>query len=96
MAAYIIVRMNVKDPNQYAEYTRLTPEIIEKFGGRFLVRGGDLMTLEGPEEERRIVLLEFPSQDKAAEFYHSPEYSEARKLREGAAEGEFVLVEGVD
>jgi len=94
MAAYIIVRMNVTNWDQYKEYTKVTPGIIEKFGGRFLVRGGEIITLEGPKETQRIVVLEFPSLEKAKEFYYSKEYAEAKKLREGAATGSFQLIEG--
>ena len=95
MSAYIIAKINVTNPDQYKEYTKATPGIIEKFGGRFLARGGEIMTLEGPEENLRIVLLEFPSLEKAREFYNSKEYGEAKKLRRGAATASFVAVEGI-
>ena len=54
-----------------------------------------LATLEGPEESRRVAILEFPNIDKAKEFFYSPEYQETRKLREGAAEAQLVAIEGV-
>ena len=95
MSAYIIAKINVTNPDQYKEYTKATPGIIEKFGGRFLARGGEIMTLEGPEENLRIVLVEFPTLEKAREFYHSKEYGEAKKLRRGAATASFVVVEGI-
>jgi len=95
MSAYIIAKINIANPDQHKEYTRVTPGIIEKFGGRFLARGGETMTLEGPEENLRIALLEFPSLEKAREFYNSKEYGEAKKLRQGAATASFVVVEGI-
>ena len=95
MSAYIIAKINVTNPDQYKEYTKATPGIIEKFGGKFLARGGETVTLEGQEENLRIVLLEFPSLEKAREFYNSKEYGEAKKLRQGAATASFVAVEGI-
>ncbi|MCX5855891.1 MAG: DUF1330 domain-containing protein, partial [Deltaproteobacteria bacterium] len=68
---------------------------IEKYGGKAIARSTDPITLEGPEETRRIVILQFPTVEKAREFYQSPEYQEARKLREGAATGELIVVEGI-
>ena len=92
--AYLLVQVDVTNPQQYGEYTKLTPAIIEKFGGRFLARGGRSTTLEGAPAASRVVLIEFPSFDRAQAFYNSPEYTAARKVREGAAKVQFVLVEG--
>jgi uncharacterized protein (DUF1330 family) len=96
MAAYVIVRINVNNWDQYKEYMKLTPGIIAKYDGRFIVRGGETVTLEGPEEKWRIVVVEFPDLAKAKEFYYSPEYTDARKIREGAALAQFVAVSGVE
>jgi uncharacterized protein (DUF1330 family) len=96
MAAYIIARINVTDPDQYKEYMNVTPGIIAKYDGRFIVRGGEKVTLEGPEEKWRIVVVEFPDLPKAKAFYYSPEYTAARKIREGAALAQFVAVRGVE
>ena len=96
MAAYVIARVSVTDWDQYNEYIKVTPGIISKFGGRFIVRGGETVTLEGPEEKWRIVVLEFPDLAKAKEFYYSPEYTDARKIREGASLAQFVAVAGID
>ena len=94
MAAYIIVRMHVTDMEQYKEYAKATPDVVAQYGGRFIVRGGETVTLEGPEEKDRIVVLEFSSMDRAKAFYGSEAYTVAAKLREGAASAQFVLVEG--
>jgi len=93
--AYVIVRVKVTDPDQYDKYKLLTPDAIAKHGGSFVVRGGDHEVLEGPADDRRMVVLEFPSMDQARAFYDSPEYREARATRHGAAEMEMVAVEGV-
>ncbi len=94
MAAYIIVRMHVTEMEQYKEYTKVAPGVVAQYGGRMLVRGGETVTLEGPEEKDRIVVLEFPSLDQAKAFYGSEEYTAAVKLREGAARAQFIAVEG--
>lgn len=95
MTAYLIVRMNVTDMEQYREYMKLTPAIIEKFGGQFIVRGGDVVTLEGEPESRRIVVVQFPSVEVAQSFYNSDEYQHAISVRKEAAEGQFIVVNGI-
>ena len=95
MAAYIIAFIDVTDPQRYAQYTKLTPDAIARHGGKFIVRGGEKLTLEGPAENRRVVVLEFPTFEQAKTFYDSPEYRHAKSFREGAAEASFLLVEGV-
>jgi uncharacterized protein (DUF1330 family) len=95
MPAYIIARIHVTDWSKYSEYTKVTPGVIAEFGGRFLVRGGKISTLEGPEESGRLVLIEFPSFETATAFYQSQRYQEAKHLRAGAATGQFLVVEGV-
>ena len=96
MAAYLIARVNVTDWDKYNEYVKVTPDIIAQYGGRFIVRGGETVTLEGPEEKWRIVVVEFPDLARAEEFYHSAEYAAARNIRAGAAKGQFVAVSGVE
>jgi uncharacterized protein (DUF1330 family) len=94
MAAYILALIEVTDPEKYRQYAKLTPDAIAKHGGRFIVRGGKSITLEGPPETRRIVVLEFPTLEQAQTFYHSPEYQHAKSFREGAANANFILVDG--
>ena len=96
MAAYMIARVNVTDWDKYNEYIKVTPGIIAKYDGRFIVRGGETVTLEGPEEKWRMVVVEFPDLEKAKEFYYSPEYTDAKKIREGAALAQFVAIDGFD
>lgn len=95
MSAYVIARVNVTDADQYAKYKLLTPAAIEAHGGNFIVRGGEHQVLEGTADDRRIVVLEFPSSDAARAFYDSPGYVEARAVRAGAADMEMVVVDGV-
>lgn len=93
--AYVIGQIDVTNAAQYAEYAKLTPDIVAKYGGRFMARAGRSATLEGPPARSRVVIIEFPSFDAAQQFYASAEYSAARKVREGAAAAQFVLVEGL-
>ena len=95
MSAYLIARVNVTDMDQYKNYMKLSPGIIDKFGGKFVARGGGLITLEGDEETNRVVIVEFPSSEAAQAMYNSPEYQAAIKVREHAAEGQFIVVDGV-
>ena len=94
MPAYIIARVNVTDPEQYEKYKLLSPAASAEFGGTFIVRGGAHEVLEGEPDDRRIVVLEFPTVEAAKSFYDSEAYTHARDVRAGAAEMEMVVVEG--
>ncbi len=95
MAAYIIVDLEVTDPAGYEEYRALVPATIEKYGGRYLVRGGRYETLEGDWSPQRVVVLEFDSPERAKEWYDSAEYREPKALRHRTAKAKMILVEGV-
>ena len=95
MPAYIIARVEVTDWSRYREYTQATPAAIARYGGKFIIRGGDILTLEGESETRRLVVIEFPTLEQAKTFYDSPEYGGAKQLRAGAAIGQFIAVNGV-
>lgn len=95
MSAYMIVRVKVTDMTQYQEYMKLTPAIVEEFGGTFIARGGDVLTLEGEDETRRVVLVAFPSVEQAKAFYNSEAYQAAIAVRKDAAEAQFIVIEGV-
>ena len=92
---YWIVQMDVSDPEGYKPYMAAAPPVVGRFGGRFLVRGGNREITEGRARSRGVV-LEFPSYEAALTCYHSPEYQAAKKLRDGKAEFDLVVVEGYD
>ncbi len=94
MSGYMIAMVDVSDMEQYKKYMQLTPAIVEKFGGRFLTRGGQVTALEGEMPSNRMVLIEFPTYEAAVAMYNSAEYTAARQLREGAAIGTFLALEG--
>jgi uncharacterized protein (DUF1330 family) len=91
---YLVVDAKATDPERMIEYRRLSSIAVEKFGGRFLVRGGPYEVLEGSWLPQRLVVIEFDSREKAKAFYDSPEYVAARKVRAGVSSFDMVLVEG--
>ena len=94
MPAYIIAQINVTDPQRYQEYAKLAGPAGDKYGGRYLVRGGKKTTLEGNIPYERIVVSEFKDVESARRFYQSVEYQAAREKRLGAADFNMVIVEG--
>lgn len=95
MSVYLVCTVRVDDPETYKKYTAKTPAIIAKHGGRFLVRGGPVETVEGKPFNDRLVILEFPSADAVKTFYASPEYREVMEFRTASSEATFLLAEGV-
>jgi uncharacterized protein (DUF1330 family) len=95
MPAYVIVETDIADPERYEQYKAASPAAIAAGGGRFLVRGGELVVLEGDWQPTRLVVLEFEDLAAAKRWYESEVYQEAKKLREGAAHLRMVAVQGV-
>ena len=95
MAAYVIVDITVHDAATYERYRMLAQQSIAQYGGRYLVRGGAATLLEGERPPARVGVLEFPSVDRARAWWESPEYSEAKLLRQASATTEMVLVDGI-
>ena len=97
MVAYWVARAKVNDPEQYKKYAELAPAILQKFGGKFLARGGKFKVLKGPEKFHRFVVIAFPSFEKAVSCHESPEYlaAAAHRKKDGAGELEIVIVDGV-
>jgi uncharacterized protein (DUF1330 family) len=95
VSAYVIAEVEVTDPAAYEEYRKLVPPIIAQYGGRFLVRGGQVETKEGGWSPGRLVVLEFPSLEQARRWYHSPEYAPALAIRLKAARAKLVIAEGL-
>jgi uncharacterized protein (DUF1330 family) len=96
MRAYIIVEVEVREPHRYEDYKRMVPASLALYGGRFLVRGGKAELLEGNEPPKRIVVLEFPSMEKAKAWWSSAEYAEAKALRQATARARMIVVEGAE
>lgn len=92
--AYLVVDTVGDNPEAMAEYRRLAGPVVEQFGGRYIVRGGQFEVLEGQWRPQRLVIVEFPSMEVARAFYASPEYLAARRARDGFSNFQMVLVEG--
>jgi uncharacterized protein (DUF1330 family) len=95
MPAYLIASVTVTDPEKYAGYMALTPGAIAAYGGRFVVRGGAHEVVEGRWPGSRNVVIEFPDLATAKRFFASPEYASAREQRQGAADFNAIVVDGV-
>jgi uncharacterized protein (DUF1330 family) len=95
MPAYIVVQITVRDPVTYERYKQLAPPTIAAYGGRYIARGGSTETLEGTWSPTRIVILVFPSVERAREWWSSPEYAPAKALRQRSADTEMLLLEGL-
>ncbi len=95
MSAYAIFEIDVTDPDRYEEYKKLAPPAIAAYGGKYLTRGGKPEVLEGAWSPNRVVVLEFPTMEKAKEWLESPEYQEARALRHSTATTNAIVVPGV-
>ncbi len=95
MAAYVIVDVKITDPEIYEEYKKHTPAAVEAYGGKFLARGGRVISLEGDWDPERIVVLEFPSVERAQQWWESDLYTVAKEIRQRSATTRMIIVEGV-
>jgi uncharacterized protein (DUF1330 family) len=95
MAAYVIVEIDILDPDGYEEYKKLAGATVEKYGGEYIVRGGRTEVLEGNWQPKRIVVLKFNSIGRAREWLNCEEYRGPRKMRHRTAKTNMIVVEGV-
>jgi len=95
VAAYVVVDIEVTDGVRYAEYKRQAEATVTAFGGRYLVRGGKARVLEGDWQPARIIVLEFPTVERALDWWSSEEYREPKELRHATARSRMMVVEGV-
>jgi len=95
MPAYVVVNVEVHDPQRYEKYKELAPASIAAHGGRYLARGGPAEILEGAYQPRRFVILEFPTVERARTWWACEEYARAKALRQATARTDMILVEGL-
>jgi uncharacterized protein (DUF1330 family) len=95
MPAYWVARARITDPATYKKYTDRVPEIMSRFGGKILARGGRYQMMEGPENFQRFVVIEFPTFEQGVACFESPQYQEASVFRRAGGVVETVVVEGV-
>ena len=94
MPTYVVVEITIQDAATYERYKALAPSSIAKYGGRYAVRGGTTEALEGTWNPERFVILEFPTAQAARDWWSSPEYTEARAIRQSCAAARMLLVDG--
>ena len=95
MAAYLVAQLRVHDRATFDRYREAVTALIDRFGGHYRARGGELEVLEGEWPLPRLTIIEFQSRDAARLFYDSPEYQKILPLRQQSADGNLVLVEGI-
>ncbi|WP_157014228.1 DUF1330 domain-containing protein [Mesorhizobium xinjiangense] len=93
--AYWIAHVDVRDPERYKDYVATAKPAFERFGAKFLARGGPYEAMEGTGRGRNVV-IEFPSFEAAKNCYASPEYQAAKAIRLTVADAEMTIVEGFD
>jgi uncharacterized protein (DUF1330 family) len=96
MKAYLVANIRILDAEGFKAYPSMSGPTVERFGGRYLARGGRAMRLEGISTPERVAVLEFPSYEQAQRWWSSQEYHAARQLRQEFAATEMILVEGVE
>lgn len=92
---YWIARVDINDAERYKDYVSAAKPAFEKYGAKFLARGGNFHKLEGQVRSRNVV-IEFPSLQTALDCYNSPEYQIAAAIRQEVADAEMVVVEGIE
>ena len=94
-AGYVIAQLKVTNSENYKEYVEKVPEVIKKYGGEYLARGGEHQVVEGEDNLPRIVIMKFPSYEKALEWYNSEEYKPIKQIRLDNSEGTNIIIKGV-
>jgi uncharacterized protein (DUF1330 family) len=93
---YVVAEVDVHDPEGFAAYRAVVPEVIAQYGGRYVVRGGAITGVEGEPPTGRIVIVEFPSEAQAEAFVNSPEYAPVAAIRHRTSSSRLFVVEGVE
>jgi uncharacterized protein (DUF1330 family) len=95
MPAYVISEVEMRDAAGFEANRTIAAKTITQYGGRYLVRGGAASTVEGGPPPKTIIVVEFPTMERLREWYASPEYAEALKIRETALDRRLIFVEGI-
>ena len=95
MRGYVVVNITVRDSARYEEYKRLATPTVSAYGGRYVARGGAVDVREGRWSPTRLVILEFPSVERARAWWDSPEYAPAKAIRQSCSDTQLVITEGV-
>jgi uncharacterized protein (DUF1330 family) len=95
MPAYVLVELEIVDPIGFGEYRKAVVPLVEKYDGKYLAASNRVEVLEGDWHPKRIVMIEFPSMQKAKEWFGCEEYRESSKIRKRTAKTKMILMEGV-
>ena len=95
MRTYAIAEVDVSNAEMFRRYMELVPKTVDQFGGKYLVRGGTVKSIDGDWNPKRLVVIEFESMDEAIRWYNSKEYSEVLKIRHISSDTKLVFVEGI-
>ncbi len=95
MSAFVVIQIQVHDPVSYEEYRVAATPTVAQYGGKYLVRGGRVETVEGAWKPQRFVILEFPTLERAQAWHASPEYQAIAPIRYRAATSEMIMAEGL-
>lgn len=95
MPAYLVATLEVHNPSEFKSYVTDVPAIVTKFGGRFLVRGGEPEVADGDWPMKRVTVVEFPTMEKAKEWWNSAEYAPYKQLRQRTTRTNAVFVPGL-
>ena len=94
-AGYVIAQLKITNPKNYKEYVEKVPDVISKYGGEYLARGGEHQVVEGEDNFPRIVIIKFPTYEKALEWYNSEEYKPIKQIRLDNSEGTNIIIKGI-
>lgn len=95
MSVYLIADVEIMDADVFEEYRREVPATEQRYGGRYLGRGGLTKVLEGDWEPHRLVIVEFPDMASLMDWYNSPEYGRLKAIRERCAKTRIIALEGI-
>jgi uncharacterized protein (DUF1330 family) len=94
MATYLIADLEISNPDEFKKYSEKVVATVKQYGGKYLVRGGDVQILEGASKAKRITILEFPTVEQLKKWYFSPEYQAIIGFRHRAALSNLLIVHG--
>ena len=95
MSGYLIAQLNMTDKENFKLYAESVPESVKKFGGKYLVRAGEFKSVQGKWDFTRNVIIEFPTYEKALEWYNSDLYKPLKELRQKGSEGNIIIIKGI-
>ena len=94
MSGYLIAQLNMTDKESFKLYAESVPELVKKFGGKYLVRAGEFKSMQGKWDFTRNVIIEFPTYEKALEWYNSDLYKPLKELRQKGSRGNIIIIKG--